>query len=412
MLIFYLFFKQGLRTNPPKVTSRAYFLSMEHFAESYCMENKQIKTTHTWYALSKLKLKSYNSFFQTLLLLSGDIALNPGPNTNYLCSKCDKSVRVGVFCKTCNMWIHQKCEGLSKTELNKLSKVPLVHLNFKCKVCKEKQEAFPFHNESILPENDQSFQFLEKHLNNITSDDHAAFFKKKGLHFVHLNCNSLLNKIEEIREFVLLTQPHVICFSETKLGPSINDEEVCIEGYNILRYDRNRCGGGVACFINNSIHYNQRNDFSKDFENIFIDILLPKTKPILFGVVYRPPSDSTFLERFSESILKSNSFDAQEVYILGDININLLDKKNKFILKKGYRFSKEEVNYSSPLPLTKKYKEFLSTHGLTQIIEEPTRITDRNSSLLDHILVNTPEKITQHAVLPKAISDHDMIICT
>ena len=31
---------------------------------------------------------------------------------------------------------------------------------------------------------------------------------------------------------------------------------------------------------------------------------------------------------------------------------------------------------------------------------------------MDHILVNTPEKITQQAVIAKAISDHDIILCT
>ena len=55
--------------------------------------------------------------------------------------------------------------------------------------------------------------------------------------------------------------------------------------------------------------------------------------------------DSNFLELLSGSIiLYLNSFDAQEVYILGDINIDMLVKKNKFILEKGYRFSKEESN--------------------------------------------------------------------
>ena len=123
------------------------------------------------------------------------------------------------------------------------------------------------------------------------------------------------------------SKPHVICFSETKLDATVTDEEVAIDSYNLLRHDRNRHGGGVACFVNNSIHFNQRTDFSKDIENIFIDILLPKTTPILFGVVYRPPSDSTFLELLTNNITNSNSFDAQEVYILGDININMLDRK-------------------------------------------------------------------------------------
>ena len=164
--------------------------------------------------------------------------------------------------------------------------------------------------------------------------------------------------------------------------------------------------------VSSLLHFNQCTDIPQNFENIFIDILLPKTTPILFGVVFRPPSASNFLELLSNSISNSISFDAQEIFILGDININMLDKNNKFILNKGYRFSKEESNYTSPSSLTKKYIEFLRTYGLTQIIKEPTRVTDKSATLLDHILVNTPSKITQSGVLPKALSDHDMIYCT
>ena len=140
-----------------------------------------------------------------------------------------------------------------------------------------------------FPNNEQSFQFQEEHLQNISLEDDTQIFNKKGLHFVHLNCNSLINKIHEIREFVLHANPHVICFSETKLDPTITSAEIDINGYSNIRHDRNRNGGGVACYVSNSIHYNERTDFSKDFENIFIDILLPKTTPILLGVVYRPP---------------------------------------------------------------------------------------------------------------------------
>jgi len=52
---------------------------------------------------------------------------------------------------------------------------------------------FPF-NEASLPENEQSFQFEAEHVQNISLEDETNIFKKKGLHFVHLNCNSLLNK--------------------------------------------------------------------------------------------------------------------------------------------------------------------------------------------------------------------------
>ena len=197
------------------------------------------------------------------------------------------------------------------------------------------------------PENEQNFQFQEEHLQNVSLAE-SQIFKKKGLHFVHLNCNSLLSKIDEIRDFVTNCKPHVICFSETKLDSTVTNSEVLIDGYSNIRRDRNRHGGGVACYISNLIHYNERTDFSNDFENIFIDILLPKTTPILFGVVYRPPSKSNFDELLTSCLLNSKGLDKQEVYILGDTNYNLLDRKGKFILKKGYRFSNDESNFPTP----------------------------------------------------------------
>ena len=61
----------------------------------------QTKSLHEWYAMSKLKFKSYKSFFQILILLSGDIAMNPGPNS-FPCSKCSNGVRAGVLCTNCD----------------------------------------------------------------------------------------------------------------------------------------------------------------------------------------------------------------------------------------------------------------------------------------------------------------------
>ena len=216
--------------------------------------------------------------------------------------------------------------------------------------------------------------------------------------------------MEEIREFALKTKPHVLCFTETKLSYTVNDEEINIEGYDVIRRDTKRHGGGVAYFVSNSIHFNQRQDFPKDFENIFIDI--PKTTPILFGVLYRPPKTSDFLELLTNAFSDAERFDTQDVFLLGDFNINLLDRKMKYILQKGYRFSKDEKNYTTPLLLTKNYVEFLRTQGLTQLIKEPTRVTDKTATLLDHVLTNTEGKVTQSGVLAKAISDHDMTYCT
>ena len=92
--------------------------------------------------------------------------------------------------------------------------------------------------------------------------------------------------------------------------------------------------------------------------------------------------------------------------------ITCLTEKNKSILKSGYGWSSDDSNYSTPLYLTKKYVEMIHTFGLTQLIEEPTRTTDKTTTLLDHILVNTPSKVVQSGVLSKCLSDHDIIYMT
>ena len=83
----------------------------------------------------------------------------------------------------------------------------------------------------------------------------------------------------------------MIGITESKLDSSISDSEIDIAGYDVLRKDRNRHGGGVVCYIKNNISFNVLNVFPLDAENIFINILLPKVKLFTVGIFYRPPSD-------------------------------------------------------------------------------------------------------------------------
>ena len=50
--------------------------------------------------------------------------------------------------------------------------------------------------------------------------------------------------------------------------------------------------------------------------------------------------------------------------------------------------------------------------GLKQIIRSPTRITCRNTSLIDHILASIPSRVSQHGVINVSVSDHQLIYCT
>ena len=77
---------------------------------------------------------------------------------------------------------------------------------------------------------------------------------------------------------------------------------------------------------------------------------------------------------------------------MGDFNIDIKADKNP--------------------PLVKKYNSMLKSCGLCQIIDEPTRITDNKSSLLDHINVTCLNKIINFGVIQTGYSDHCLVFCT
>ena len=83
--------------------------------------------------------------------------------------------------------------------------------------------------------------------------DQWAVFKKRGLHFVHININSLLPKIDELQYIAKLSEAAVIGISESKLDDSALSSEIQIENCNGICSDTNRYGDDVACFIRNDL---------------------------------------------------------------------------------------------------------------------------------------------------------------
>ena len=147
-----------------KTCSKTEFYTTESIKLQENLGNINRNSTLAYFAISKLRNKSihFRKFYQILILLSGDVSLNPGP---------------------CQM-------QLSDDKIWK----PLI---------------------------------------------------TRGLHFCHLNVNSLLSKIDEIRDISNRIKPAVLGITESKLDSSVTNLEVNINGYSIIRNDRNRNGGGV-----------------------------------------------------------------------------------------------------------------------------------------------------------------------
>ena len=76
----------------------------------------------------------------------------------------------------------------------------------------------------------------------------------------------------------------ILTLNETRLDSSILDCEVQIPGYDIIRSDRNRNGGGVAMYIRTVIPYIIRKDLSQDtLELAFLTPCDQAFKSAIFG---------------------------------------------------------------------------------------------------------------------------------
>ena len=109
-----------------------------------------------------------------------------------------------------------------------------------------------------------------------------------------------------------------------------------------------------------------------------------------------------FSNEFQKTDGKTN-----EIYFLGEFNTNLL-QNGKFVLKENQSHKLK----SSSSALVNKYKEFCQTFSLTEIIKEPTRTICSTSTLLDHILTNSSEKVSPKGAIDVGISGHQLICCT
>jgi exonuclease III len=109
-----------------------------------------------------------------------------------------------------------------------------------------------------------------------------------------------------------------------------------IDNFNIPGYinynlnSKSKVGGGVCIYIKENIMVKTREDITNDcnsnnIESIFIELIHPKEKNTILGVVYRPPNNmfSDFEENIKCALSKIDK-ELKECYILGDFNIDLL----------------------------------------------------------------------------------------
>ena len=111
-------------------------------------------------------------------------------------------------------------------------------------------------------------------------------FHKLDLHFFDINVNKLL-KIDKLRYIVDHTKPAILGTTESKINSSVSDQEVNINGYSILRGDRDRNSRGVACYTRADLCFSSKNIFSNSIEHALFGSTYPKSEVYLKWHFYR-----------------------------------------------------------------------------------------------------------------------------
>lgn len=205
-----------------------------------------------------------------------------------------------------------------------------------------------------------------------------------------INAQSLVSKFEEIYHFVLKMNPLIVCLTETRLTVEIENFEIDILGYYIVRVDsENRHTGGVVVYLKENITLLEakRYQFQKNYWFLVVKITL-NNKIYMLGNLYHSPSasDSDFLnffEQWCEGLTDSNC----NIIIMGDFNINWLASST----------------YSN------KLKKIVSDAGLYQMVGTVTHPNDNNGSIIDLVLTNKNNILQCRVIETPRISDHFII---
>lgn len=197
---------------------------------------------------------------------------------------------------------------------------------------------------------------------------------------------------------------NIIALSETYLNDINCNDFDDLPGYHPLslceKHRSDRKGGGVALFIDNTFKFVVREDlsyFSTQLELIVAEIN-PATKDSFFVCsLYRPPGVSVaeldaFKEFVNKFVLKVNHSRVKACYILGDININLL----QYGCQSSYGLFVSE------------FIDSLFADNHVPLILRPTRIdTNSNSyTLIDNIFTNRVDTAAASFILKSDLSDH------
>ena len=154
----------------------------------------------------------------------------------------------------------------------------------------------------------------------------------------------------------------------------------------------------MGLFIRDNIKYKIREDLGvfipHVIETLFVEIINPRTKNVILGVVYRPNSEPyADVDIFSlnmQELMNNINAENKSCVILGDMNVHLLKFDNH--------------------RQTNEYLDDILSQGFVPVITEPTRIGHTSASLIDHIYINDLTSRAKSGIIITDVADHFCIM--
>ena len=341
-------------------------------------------------------------------------------NPKYPCGTCTKTVAKShnaVCCDIWSLWVHIKCNNITKYCYRKLqnSNEP-----WYCKICLAK--VLPFSNltdlqidslmlgkllaspKQVIIENQLSF--VNDHCNSAVKNEllHPDQFRdlKPDITsnlYLHMNISSLSYHFDDFRDLITNCnlRPKIIGLSECQLKKNKEPlANIQLSNYTHEFTSTQSSKGGTMIYIENSLRYKIRHDLtmykSKEIESTFIEIIESKLKNKIFGCIYKHPKVpvSEFANDFLSPLLEKLNQEKKEIVLMGDFNVNILNCEN----------DKD----------TSEFIDLMYASLFYPTINIPTRITSTSKTLIDNLFYNCFTKDVMSGNITTSISDHLTLI--
>ncbi|PFX13965.1 putative RNA-directed DNA polymerase from transposon X-element [Stylophora pistillata] len=213
----------------------------------------------------------YRRLLFSLLLLGGDIQINPGPTWKFPCGSCNilvKKNQRGIQCDLCDLWYHTKCCAIGDDSYCILANSSCSWLCVSCgfpsfsnslsETDFDLQNSFSSRESLTQDTPNMNSTFIPQETSPCSSGSRNRRKQRKPRNKIAgmiLNCNDLkgTDHITKFQALLDLYNPDVILGTESKRCLEVSTYSIFPQNYTVFRRDRNRLGGGVFLAIKSDL---------------------------------------------------------------------------------------------------------------------------------------------------------------